>query len=103
METRQEFKNVAQSIGSYSLSPSAARALVEARGNIFTIPAEHGSIRTLTTNHSGIHELNPAWSPDGKWIAYLRRPGGIQFVNARMIRGQRSNRSEEHTSELQSR
>jgi tricorn protease len=71
IETRPEFKNVAQSIGSYSLSPSAARALVEARGNIFTIPAEHGSIRTLTTEHSGIHELNPAWSPDGKWIAYL--------------------------------
>jgi tricorn protease len=71
VETRPEFKSVAQSIGSYSLSPSAARALVEARGNIFTVPAEHGSIRTLTTNHSGVHELNPAWSPDGKWIAYL--------------------------------
>ena len=71
VETRPEFKNVAQSIGSYTLSPSAARALVEARGNIFTIPAEHGSIRALTTNHSGVHELNPAWSPDGKWIAYL--------------------------------
>src|SRR6266513_1431131 len=71
IETRPEFKNVAPSIGSYSLSPSAARALVEARGNIFSIPAEHGSIRTLTKEHSGIHELNPAWSPDGKWIAYL--------------------------------
>ena len=71
VEARPEFKSVAQSIGSYSLSPSAARALVEARGNIFTIPAEHGSIRTLTTNHSGVHELNPAWSPDGKWIAFL--------------------------------
>ncbi|HYT22668.1 MAG TPA: PDZ domain-containing protein [Candidatus Polarisedimenticolia bacterium] len=71
IEARPEFKNVAQSIGSYSLSPSAARALVEARGNIFTIPAEHGSIRTQTTNHSGVHELNPAWSPDGKWVAYL--------------------------------
>jgi tricorn protease len=71
LETRPEFKSVAASIGSYSLSPSAARALVEARGNIFTIPGEHGSIRTLSTNHSGVHELNPAWSPDGKSIAYL--------------------------------
>jgi tricorn protease len=71
VETRPEFKSVAQAIGSYSLSPSAARALVEARGNIFTVPAEHGSIRALTTNHSAAHELNPAWSPDGKWIAYL--------------------------------
>src|SRR5712672_3147645 len=71
VEARPDFKNVATSIGSYSLSPSAARALVEARGSVFTIPAEHGSIRTLTTNHSSVHELNPAWSPDGKSIAYL--------------------------------
>jgi tricorn protease len=71
IEARPEFKSVAQNIGSFAISPSAARALVEARGNIFTVPAEHGSIRTLTTNHSGVHELNPAWSPDGKWIAYL--------------------------------
>jgi len=71
VETRPEFKSVAPSIGSFSLSPSAARALVEARGNIFTVPAEHGSVRALTSNHSGTHELNPTWSPDGKWIAYL--------------------------------
>jgi tricorn protease len=71
IEARPEFKNVAQNIGSFALSPSAARAVMEARGNIFTVPAEHGSVRTLTTEHSSIHELNPAWSPDGKWIAYL--------------------------------
>src|SRR6266478_3520403 len=70
IETRPDFKNVATSIGSYSLSPSAARALVEARGNVFTVPAEHGSIRALTTNHSGVHELNPVWSPDSKKLLY---------------------------------
>jgi tricorn protease len=71
IEARAEFKSVAQNVGSFAISPSAARAVMEARGNIFTVPAEHGSIRTLTTQHSSIHELNPAWSPDGKWIAYL--------------------------------
>lgn len=71
IQARPEFKNVSQNIGSFALSPSAARAVMEARGNIFTVPAEHGSIRTLTTEHSSIHELNPAWSPDGKTIAYL--------------------------------
>ncbi len=71
IEARPEFKNVAQNIGSFALSPSGARAVLEARGNVFTVPAEHGSIRTLTTEHSSIHELNPVWSPDGKWIAYL--------------------------------
>src|SRR5712672_3550872 len=71
IEARPEFKNLADKVSGYGISPSAARAVVEARGSVFTIPAEHGSIRTLTTNHSGVHELNPAWSPDGKWIAYL--------------------------------
>ena len=83
IEARAEFKNVAQNIGSFTLSPSAARAVMEARGNIFTVPAEHGSIRTLTTEHSSIHELNPSWSPDGKWIAYLSDKTGEYEVYTR--------------------
>ena len=71
LEARAEFKSVAQNIGSFALSPSAARAVMEARGNIFTVPTEHGSIRDLSTDTSGVHELNPAWSPDGKSIAFL--------------------------------
>ena len=71
LEARPEFKSVAQAIGSGAISPSGARAVVEARGNIFTIPAEHGSVRALTNDHSSVHELNPVWSPDGKSIAYL--------------------------------
>lgn len=83
LQARPEFKNVSQSIRSFALSPSAARAVVEARGNIFTVPAEHGSIRTLTTEHSSIHELNPAWSPDGKWVAYLSDQSGEYEVYTR--------------------
>ena len=83
IEARPEFKNVSQNIGSFALSPSAARAVMEARGNIFTVPAEHGSIRTLTTEHSSIHELNPAWSPDGKQIAYLSDKTGEYEVYIR--------------------
>ena len=71
IEARTEFKPVGPGIESASISPSGARAVVGARGNIFTVPAEHGSARNLTTEHSSIHEINPAWSPDGKWIAYL--------------------------------
>ena len=71
LEARPEFKSVGDNIGGAAISPSGVRAVVEARGNIFTVPAEHGSVRTLSTDHSTIHELNPVWSPDGQWIAYL--------------------------------
>ena len=49
---------------------SAKRALFEARGEIFSVPAEHGIVRNLTES-SGVAERYPAWSPDGKWIAYF--------------------------------
>jgi len=68
--SRPEIKSVADHIRSFSLSPSGTRALFEARGEISTLPVEHGSTRNLT-NSPGVHELNPAWSPDGKWVAYL--------------------------------
>ena len=53
-----------------SLSPTGKRALFEARGEIFSVPAEHGIVRNLTES-SGVAERYPAWSPDGKWIAYF--------------------------------
>ena len=63
------FKNVKDFVGSYSLSPSGKRALIEARGDIFSVPAEHGEIINLS-NTQGVRELSPVWSPDGKQIAY---------------------------------
>jgi tricorn protease len=83
IEARPEIKTVAENIAGFGLSPTAARAVVEARGNIFTVPAEHGSIRTLSTDNSGVHEMNPAWSPDGKWIAYLSDKTGEYEVYLR--------------------
>ncbi len=51
------------------ISPSGKRAVVEARGELFTVPAEHGPVLNLTRS-SGVAERSPTWSPDGKWIAY---------------------------------
>jgi tricorn protease len=57
------------------LSPTGARAVFEAHGEIFTVPAEKGDTRNLT-NTSGIAERNPSWSPDGKTIAYFSDASG---------------------------
>lgn len=56
-------------IQSGSLSPNAKRALFSARGEVFSVPAEHGPVRNLTQT-SGVAERTPVWSPDGKTIAY---------------------------------
>lgn len=58
-----------------SLSPTGKRAVVEARGEIFTIPAEKGDVRNLTAS-SGSAERDPAWSPDGKYISYFSDKSG---------------------------
>ena len=57
-------------ISSWDISPTGARAVASARGDIWTLPAKDGSPRNLTRT-SGAFERDPAWSPDGRWIAYF--------------------------------
>lgn len=69
-EVRTQLKEVSNRIQSFSLSPSGKRALFEARGEVFTVPEKHGSVRNLTST-SGVAERYPAWSPDGKHVTYF--------------------------------
>ncbi len=57
------------------LSPTGKRALFEHRGDIFTVPAESGSWRNLTSS-SGVADRYPVWSPDGEQIAWFNDDGG---------------------------
>jgi len=63
-------RKVGDLVRSASISPSGRRVAVEARGEVFTLPAEHGPILNLTGT-SGFAERHPVWSPDGKWMAYF--------------------------------
>ena len=72
---RPYFDKVATKIRAVELSPSGARAVVEARGEILTVPAEKGDARNLTRT-PGVAERSPAWSPDGQSIAYFSDESG---------------------------
>ncbi len=73
--TRPYLKRVDEHITHIDCSPNGQRALIVARGEIFTVPREHGAIKNLTRN-SGTRDKDAAWSPDGQKIAYLSDAGG---------------------------
>ncbi|MFZ0062472.1 MAG: hypothetical protein WAL47_10595, partial [Pyrinomonadaceae bacterium] len=72
---RPQFKKVVSMIRDSALSPTGVRAAFEARGEIFTVPAEKGDYRNLTQS-PGTHDRNPAWSPDGAQLAWLSDASG---------------------------
>ncbi|MEP7272632.1 MAG: PDZ domain-containing protein [Acidobacteriota bacterium] len=69
------WEDVSARISNLALSPTGKRVVVEARGEIFTIPAEKGDVRNLS-HSSGSAERDPAWSPDGKFVSYFSDKSG---------------------------
>ena len=66
---KPRLENVADMIQFASVSPTGRRAAFQARGDVFTVPAEHGVVRNLTRT-PGVAERSPMWSPDGRHVAY---------------------------------
>jgi len=64
------FRDVSANVAGATLSPAGARVVLDARGDLYSVPAKEGATRPLGAT-PGVRERDPAWSPDGKWIAYL--------------------------------
>ncbi|HEY3383683.1 MAG TPA: PDZ domain-containing protein [Vicinamibacterales bacterium] len=81
-EVRERLVKAGNRLENAGISPSGARAVFEARGEIVTVPAEKGDVRNIT-NTTGVMERDPAWSPDGKRIAYFSDESGEYALHIR--------------------
>lgn len=86
-EVRPRQEDLTENITDMSISPNGKRALFGARGEVLTVPAGEGSVRNLT-NTSGIAERFPAWSPDGKYVAYFSDRSGEYELYIRLSNGE---------------
>jgi tricorn protease len=80
--SRPRWVSGAKYIRNASVSPSGARVAYEFRGEIVTIPADKGDVRNLTQT-TAANERSPAWSPDGRSVAYFSDESGEYAMHIR--------------------
>src|SRR4029453_6509858 len=71
--------SAAGQIESVGPSPKGKRAVIAARGDVFSVPIEKGPTRNLT-HSSGAHDKWPSWSPDGSRIAFISDLSGDEEI-----------------------
>ena len=83
---RAERVDVGDFVMGWNVSSTGKRALVEMRGDVWSLPVEDGVPVNLTRS-SGVAERSPVWSPDGRWIAYFSDESGEYEIYVRQSDG----------------
>ncbi|MCJ7446208.1 MAG: hypothetical protein MUO72_00795 [Bacteroidales bacterium] len=68
-ETRPYIKNLVDNIQGFDISPSGIRALVVARGEVFSVPKSSGITQNLSDN-CGARDKDAVWSNNGQKIVF---------------------------------
>ncbi|MCO6438916.1 MAG: PD40 domain-containing protein [Phycisphaerae bacterium] len=69
---RPELVDVEPRTGSFRLSPTGKRLVLDVRGEVVNVPVEDdGGTFVNVTDAPGSREKDAVWSPDGKWIAFF--------------------------------
>jgi tricorn protease len=76
---RAQTVNAADNVESEVISPVGGRLAIVARGDVFTVPVEHGATRNLT-HSSNAHDREVAWSSDGNRLAYVSDGSGEEEI-----------------------
>lgn len=74
-----KWEDLSKDVSAAALSPTGQRAVMEARGEIFSVPVEHGDTRNITQS-SGAADRTPLWSPKGEKIAWFSDAGGKGYA-----------------------
>ncbi|WP_457390485.1 S41 family peptidase [Roseateles sp. P5_E1] len=76
-QARPQWKDAGKTLTHAQLSSTGKRAVVSARGEVFTVPVKDGSVRNLTET-AGVREKDALWSADGQRVAYLSDAPGMR-------------------------
>ena len=74
-----KWEDISDNIRAVSLSATGKRAIMESRGEIFTVPVEQGDARNITKS-SGTADRAPLWSPKGDKIAWFSDSGNKEYT-----------------------
>jgi tricorn protease len=78
-QLRPQWKDASGTIQAVDISRSGKRALLTARGEVFSVPVKDGSTRNLSDS-GGVREYTGLWSPDGLKVAWIAETDDGQAV-----------------------